>query len=160
MLFTDAAHANLSDGLGSMGAYIIFLVAPGLLSYPLEWSSGKIKRVVRSTIAAEALSLQTGIEAALYMRQIIKNMTVVNVPIIGYTDNKSVIQAIHSTKMVDDKRLRIDISAIKESLSEGEVEGIRWCPGASQLANCMTKRGASGFHLLPILQTGRMDLDI
>jgi hypothetical protein len=49
------------------------------------------------------------------------------IPIIAYVDNKSIIGAIHSTKLVDDKRLRIVIDAINESLSRNEVmyDGVR-----------------------------------
>lgn len=36
------------------------------------------------------------------------------VPITAFVDNKSVVEALKSTQMVDDKRLRIDIAAIKE----------------------------------------------
>ena len=39
------------------------------------------------------------------------------IPIIAYVGNKSVIEAVHSTKLVDDKRLRVDIVAISESLT-------------------------------------------
>ena len=37
---------------------------------------------------------------------------------------------------------------MKESLDNKEVKNILWCKGANQLANCMTKQGASGFPLL------------
>ena len=46
------------------------------------------------------------------------------------------------------KRLRIDIGAIKESISQGEIRSIKWCPGKVQLANFMTKRGALSNQLL------------
>ena len=62
IVFSDASHANLSDGTGSMGAHVVFIVDEHGNCSPLTWHSGKIKRVVRSTIAAEALSLCEGIE--------------------------------------------------------------------------------------------------
>ena len=64
------------------------------------------------------------------------------------------VESVHSTKQVDDKRLRMDIGAIRQSLDRGEVHSIRWCPGSQQLANAMTKRGASSEELLKTLQTG------
>ena len=76
---------------------------------PLSWKVHKIKRVLRSTIAAEALSLQEGLEFSYYYRKIVEDITGVQprtIPIVAYTDNKSVIEALHSTKLVDDKRLR------------------------------------------------------
>ena len=74
----------------------------------------------------------------------------------AYVDNRSVIEAIFSTKLVEDKRLRIDIAAIKESLQLQDVNRIKWVLGHLQLANSMTKQGASGFSLLKVLQSGQM----
>ena len=51
------------------------------------------------------------------------------IQIIAYVDNKSVIEAVSSTKLVDDKRLRVDIAAISESLARSEISEIKWCPG-------------------------------
>lgn len=76
------------------------------------------------------------------------------VPITAFVDNKSVVEALKSTKMVDDKRLRIDIAAIKEIKNNNVL--VKWIPGKVQLANCLTKRGADGMQLLNILQTGKM----
>ena len=75
------------------------------------------------------------------------------VPITAYVDNKSVVDAIHSTKVVDDKRLRIDIAALKENLAASELT-VKWCPGDKQLSNCMTKKGASGYPLMSVMQSG------
>ena len=43
-----------------------------------------------------------------------------SVPIYAYVDNKNVVEAVHSTKIVDDKRLGIDIAAIQQSLQRRE----------------------------------------
>ena len=129
---------------------------------PLSWKVNKIKRVVRSTIAAEALSLQKGLECSYYYRKIVEDITGVpprTIPIVAYIDNKSVIEALNSNKLVDDKRLRVDIAAIQESLQTNDIREIKWCPGNKQLANCMTKHGASGYELLTILQCGKMIRD-
>ena len=161
LVFTDAAHANLDDGVSSMRAYIVFLVGQNRMCCPLSWNGNKIKRVVRSTIAAEALSLQEGLEDAVYLKGMLTELTSASdIPIIAFVDNKSVVEAIHSTKLVEDKRLRIDIGAMKQSLENGEVSAIKWCPGNQQLANCMTKKGASGCDLLTILQGGKFLLDV
>ena len=44
-------------------------------------------------------------------------ITTKTIPVIAYVDHKSVIEAVYSTKIVDDKRLRVDIAAISESLA-------------------------------------------
>ena len=78
----------------------------------------------------------------------------------AYVDNKSVIEALFSTRMVEDKRLRVDVVAIQESLKLQDINLIQWIPGQLQLANVMTKQGASGFLLLKVLQSGNMLADI
>ena len=83
----------------------------------------------------------------------ISNKTIL---IIAYVDNKSVIEVVYSTKLVDDKCLRIDIAAISESLSSDEWSEIKWCPGKIHLADCMTKRRASGYNVLNVFKEGRM----
>lgn len=138
MVFTDAALCNLSNGTGSTAGYIVWLMDCHGKCSPLSWHAGKIKRVVRSTIAAEALSLQEGLESAFYYRKMLEDILGVStktIPIVAYIDNKSVIEAIHSTKLVDDKRLRVDIAAISQSLARNEVSEIKWCPGKTHLAD-------------------------
>ena len=64
----------------------------------------------------------------------------------GIVDNKSTVEAIHSTKAVSDKLLRINVGAVKEFLKKGLVNSIRWCDSSTQIA--------SGHILLNILQSG------
>ena len=61
-----------------------------------------------------------------------------SVPIEAYVDNKSVVDAVHSTKLVEDKGLRLDVAALKQSLKKQEISKVEWCPGEKQIANCMT----------------------
>ena len=108
-------------------------------------------------MAAEALSLQEGLECGFYYRKMIEDMlgiTNKTIPIIAYVDNKSVIEAVYSTKLVDDKCLRVDTDVISESLARNEIREIKWCPGKDHLADCMTKRGGSGYNLLNVFKEG------
>ena len=162
VVFTDASLCNINGGTGSTAARIVWLMDCYGKCCPLSWHANKIKRVVRSTIAAEALSLQEELECGFYYRKIFEDILGISnktIPIIAYVDNKSVIEAVYSTKLVDDKRLRIDIAAISESLSRDEVSEIKWCPGKIHLADCMTKRGASGYNVLNVFKEGRMPED-
>ena len=79
-----------------------------------------------------------------------------SIPIEALVDNRSVEDAIYSTKSVDDKRLRIDVGSIKEMLNKKEVMKVQWIPGEKMIANALTKRGASSFDLLRCIQEGRL----
>ena len=111
---------------------------------PIAWNAHKIKRVVRSTLAAEMLSLEDGLEASVYYRQMLEDILGIKskpIQIEAYVDIKSVIEAILSTRMVEDKRLRMGVAAIQELLELHDINRIQWAPGHLQLANVMTKQG-------------------
>ena len=162
LTFTDASLGNLNNGTGSTHGSIAWICDNSGKCCPLFWQSKKIKRVVRSTLAAEALSLQEGLEASVYFRHLIEEILGLmkgTIDIYAFVDNKSVIESVYSTKLVDDKRLRIDIAALAESIQKNEIKQILWCPGQKQLANCLTKAGASGVDVLQILHSGHMISD-
>ena len=158
----DASLCNINDGTGITGGHIVWLVDCHGKCCPLSWHANKIKQVVRSTMAAETLSLQEGLESSFYCRKMLENIIGIphkTISIIVYVDNQSVIEAVHSTKLVFDKRLRVDIAAVSESLTRTEGSEIKWCPSNIHLADCMTKRGAAGYNLLNILKDGRLPQD-
>ena len=64
--FTDAAYANLIDG-GSQGAYFIFLAGENGACNLISWQSWRIKRIVKSTLAADTLAFGEGIDATMYV---------------------------------------------------------------------------------------------
>ena len=74
-------------------------------------------------------------------------------PIEVYTDCKSLYDNIYSKKNVREKRLRIDIAMIKEAI-EGKDIQVHWVDTSKQLANCLTKQGASSKELISVLNTG------
>ena len=74
-------------------------------------------------------------------------------PQIIVTDSKSLETHLQSTKVISDPRLRVDIARLREMLSLGEIQ-VRWTAGAYQLADCLTKWGASADLLKSVLTTG------
>ena len=115
----------------------------------------KIRRIVKSTLAAETLSMVDGLDMALFVEHMLTEITKRKVPIECFIDNKSLFDNIHSTKLVDEKRLRIDIASIKQMKERHEISSVRWITSDKQLANCLTKRGASTKELLSVLENGK-----
>ena len=122
------------------------------------WQSNKIKRIVGSTLEAECLSLVEGLEDGQYVREMVEeifNLKAGTIKLEAIVDNKSTVDAVHSTASVSDKKLRRDIVCIKQQLSRGELNSLTWRPGNEQLADAMTKRTASALELLRVFQTGK-----
>ena len=160
LCFTDAALGNLNDGVDSTGGHIVFLTdSEQKKCAVLDWHANKIKRVVRSTLAAEALSLCDGLETVLHIRRVLEdtlNLPSKTIKIHGIVDNRSTVDAVKSTTVVDDKRLRREIGAIKKLLERGDINSITWVPGSEQLADVLTKRGVNSCKLLNVIQTGKL----
>ena len=65
-----------------------------------------------------------------------------------YVDNKSLVENLYSTKLVEDKQLRINIAVIRDMLERRDLSEVCWVQSARQIANVLTKRGASTELLL------------
>ena len=75
-----------------------------------------------------------------------------NAPSLVYvTDNRSLFDALKSTKQVTEKRLRLEISSIKELIQSKKIKEMFWSDTKGQLADCLTKKGASALVLLKAL---------
>ena len=159
VVFSDAAFGNMSDGFSSVGGNVIFLVGENNKSAAVAWSCSKIKRVVKSTLSAEMLSLSEALDHAYALKVIISELTGLDadkIQVEAFVDNRSVRDAVYSAKSVKDKKLGIDVEAVKEMLAKKEVYKINWIPGEKMIANPLTKRGAACFDLLCALQNGEL----
>ena len=153
---SDASWANHSDGINSMSGHVVLLVGEGNVSVPINWESGKVQRVVNSTLAAEMLACKKSLEDAFLIKTIVEEILPVTLKINGKVDHKGAVQSINSTNTTADKRVRIDTACIREMIERGEVNSVSHCAGKDQIADCLTKKGADGCQLLNILNSGSM----
>ena len=156
-VYTDASYANLPDG-GSQGGQIVFLTS-GNVSCPIAWKSTKVKRVVKSTLAAETLAFVEGCDVAFLMAkliaEIVNNDRNSTLPITCKTDNKSLFDAANTCKTISDIRLRVEMSIVREMLDRGEIK-LSWIKSTDQLADVLTKSGASSSPLLEVIEKGTL----
>ena len=154
LVFHDASFANLKDK-GSQGGFLIFLSDQLNKSLSLiAWQSRKLRRVVNSTLSAEALQMIDAAGKAYWIQCLLEEVCKIKIPIQCVTDSKTLYEAVHSTKQVLDNRLRIDIAILKEMITKKEINEISWVPKEQQLADCLTKRGASCKSLIQTLEVG------
>ena len=68
-VYTDASFGNLKDG-GSEGGYLVFLLDESNNCNFITWQSKRLKRIPRSSLAAETIALLDGIDAVVYIAQL------------------------------------------------------------------------------------------
>jgi len=148
--FSDASFGNLDSG-GSQGGYIVFIVDSEGRRCPVTWQSKRVRRVVKSTLAAETLALLDSAEAGIYIATLLAEC--LNVPVESFVvkcfvDNRSLVDAVYSTKSIEDKHLRINMAVLRDMLSKHDIHSVTWVRSSQQLANALTKRGACSKSLL------------
>ena len=140
--YADASYGNLDDG-GSQGGYYMELVS-GSKSSPLEWHSKRLRRTPKSTLAAETIAMVEGMESAVLLSKVLSEIIhndVKTIPIEALTDCYSLFEAAQSTTSIQDRRLRIELSILREGLSRDEFK-LKWVKTGSQMADCLTKKGS------------------
>ena len=73
----------------------------------------------------------------------------------AFCDNNDVVQAVHSSKQTQKGRIRVDIGNLKDMIEQNVVSSIRWISTKNQLADCLTKTGASTQVLVETIRDGK-----
>ena len=88
----------------------------------VSWRSRKLRRVVSSSSAAEALAANDVLDEMFYVKQLLNEMVGMKsekVRLELFTDSQNLHRAVLSTAMLDNPRSRTDIAKLKESLKCG-----------------------------------------
>ena len=169
--FSDASHANM-PGMGSQGGYMLFVANNGVASSDdqaamVEWSSHRIKRTVRSTLAAEAAALSEAQDRAEHARVVLAEMLGTNIsvwsdalkiPCYYVIDANSLYDLLNKQgSLPQERRVALDILAMREAL-ERDSDKLRWVPTRHMLADMLTKRMKMGPYVSHVLSHGRLSL--
>ena len=96
-------------------------------------------------MAAETLasveSLDTAFLLSSIIGEILCNKKDKGIEMNLSTDTKSLLDAINTSNVIFDKRLRVDIAALREMHGKNEFM-LHWTECSQQLADALTKKGA------------------
>ena len=150
--YGDSGWAN-APGNKSQGGLVILATEKQCLETSttaslLEWKSYRHQRTLRSTLAAEAASLDRAFDTGNFLACVFSELVygdyraTTGVPlmeVIPVTDARSLWDAIHRLSTTfSEKRVEIDVAALRES-----CRSLRWVPTEQQTADALTKRSPS-----------------
>ena len=164
----DAGWQTRQSG-ESQGGYVLCLADQDILDrkkapcWIIDWSSKKLKRVVRSSVAAETLAGQNGLDAVelfqcllgevlhgitprQFREQTPKEAAALVVDSKGFYD--AVTRSCCSQAMSVERRLMIDYAIAKQNITVYWVNNLRMC------ADCLTKLRGDTRPLYEILDEG------
>ncbi len=134
----------------------------------VHWSSIKCKRITRSVLASEIYSMAHGVDIAIAIGSTINKITerlaltglvTIKVPIVICTDSLSLYECLVKLGTTKEKRLMIDIMALREAYERGDLDDIRWIDGRDNPADSMTKAGANAC-LDTLIDTNKLTLRV
>ena len=149
--YSDATYASLPDG-SSQGGVITFVEGSNGKVAPICWNSKKLTRVTKSPLASETLALNEGADSGFFIASMLQEIFRMNSrPVVKcITDNASLTETLKTSTIVADKRLRVDVARLREMVQEEEIT-VEWIPGQLQIADSLTKRGASTKQLIKVV---------
>ena len=120
---------------------------------PIHWQSKKIKRGVKSTLAAECLALQEGSDAGFYIKTMLTDILKVEANDVGI---ELLHESLHSSKTLEEKRLILDEAIMKDMMQKREINKVQWIEKKYQIADPLTKGTASSEVLFDVLNRGNI----
>ena len=150
-IFVDGFFANNRDLLSQIG-YVVVLGNEStdidsssftLTGNIVHWSSTKCKRITRSVLASEIYGVANGVDIgftiAATVSMILRQLSLPPVPLVVCTDSLSLYDYVMKLGITREKRLMIDIMALREMYERRELVDMRWISGSSNPADAMTK---------------------
>ena len=129
LMIVGIGDASLKTGDKAVGGGILFLTNSSLTrASPIYWKVKQIDRVCHSSKDAETLNLLTMVEDSVYaanqLEQMLYGDILRRIPIHLFTDSKSTLESIASSKQIVTKTLRTVIMDLKERLLSGKMTSI------------------------------------
>ena len=121
-----------------------------------SWQLERIIRFAKSSLTAEGLASYEGLVSVFYIAKLYSEILHWNsdhniLPLVTYNDNESLVDAIQTTEGVNDRRLRINISAVKDMILE-HVSKVQQLRTKNRWANSLIKQGGCTNDLIIKLQ--------
>jgi hypothetical protein len=151
MVFMDGSFANNKD-LSSQLGFVLTLVNEStgtdtntftICGNVIYYSSTKCKRVTRSVLASEIYGMvngfNIGIAIATTLRMITERLGLLVIPLVICTDSYSLYECLVKLRTTKEKRLMIDIMALRQSYERREITEIRWINSDDNPADAFTK---------------------
>ena len=187
MAISDAGWGTRGNG-ESQGGYLLCLVASPMLQqkparcWIVDWSSKKLRRAVRSSVAAETLAGQNGLDA-IEMFQALMAETIDGIspkefrnlkpqhPAALVVDSKGFYDAVTrsccSQSISVERRLQIDYAIAKETMENQNIIAF-WINNLRMAADVLTKLKADNrplfdllknwmYHIKPCTESGRKE---
>ena len=153
-VYSDDSFNSNNDNSSQLG-YIIVLMDKHHRGSILHFSSHKSRRVTRSSIAAENLAFVDGFGNAFILRHDLQRMLGRKILLLMLTDSKALFDVITGSDYTTEKRLMVDLAAIREAYNDRTISIIGLIRSEHNPAAGLTKTGPNAAWQ-KLLQTNKL----
>ena len=173
LAFSDSAFQNMPHSRSQGGQFIAFACEKDAADNANKtttsvaavfWQSQRLRRVVKSTLSAEVLSLSSTLDQAFWIRGLYNEILTgssgsFQTPIDMKTDCESLVGHVKSLRNhPTEKRLCGDINMIREAITTGEIRSLQHIPTEYMVADGLTKVFHRLRKALTTAQEGSLEL--
>ncbi len=137
--YSNAAFAHNENSTSQLGMVIVLFNAHGHANI-LHYASWKSRRITRSILAAEMYAFSACYDYALTAAHDLSSMLGQTIPINLFKDSKLIFGTITKLSGVSKKRFFIDIAALRQAYTSGEIENIGHIFSARNMADSLSKK--------------------
>lgn len=157
-VFSDAAFANNTD-LSSQLGFICLLCDQNDNCNIINFSSHKSRRIVRSVLGGEVYAFADAFDSAYTLKMDLENILERKISLQMFTDSKSLFDIITKCSGTTEKRLLIDIKAVREAYERFEVSDVGFVRSENNPADAFTKIKCNS-ALFKILKNNKCDFEV
>jgi Reverse transcriptase (RNA-dependent DNA polymerase) len=138
--FADASFATNRDHSSQLG--LVLTLSDSDQYSIVHYTSTKCKRITRSVLAAEVYGFVAALDIAIAMRTTVETFRESTTPLLICTDSNSLFECLTRLGTTMEKRLMIDVFALREAYECRQITEIRWIAGSTNPADALTKKRA------------------
>ena len=132
---------------------------PYIQAVPIMWVSNKSQRVATSSYGSELQAVFQAFDAGAVLRSLVSELLFgrdeKSIQVDVRNDNLSLVNSINAIGAItQEKRLIAMLESLREMLNEREIKSIGFIPGATNLADGLTK-STTGCDLQSLLMENR-----
>ncbi len=139
--YSDASFANNEDLTSQLG-FIVILKDKFDKASIIHYGSWKCHRVTRSVLGAEIYAFSHCLDFTLALANDLFLILGRKVKTLMFTDSKCLFDTITKLTSISEKRLLIDVAAIREMYTSGDLSNVAHISSRHNLANVFTKNKA------------------
>ena len=157
VLFVDGALGG-SDCHSRIGTLLsVTDKFPSGLSHLVGWESKRLRRVARSSLAAEIHAANEQTDYAHLVRNLYQDVLTGSVPLILATDCQSLFSHVRTNKTMTERALQKPFFQLQEMLNNNTIQNVVLLSGSDNPADALTKaKRASTLSIDTLMRTGTL----